>query len=192
MVMRASTDTTKNCRHCGVALDPRGPNFKIKKHCSLACYRAARKTPEALKARFWAKVDKSAGPEACWPYTGSITSHGYGCAQSGNGRVIGAHKLAYLLTKGIVADGLHVMHSCDYRRCCNPSHLSIGTRQDNMDDMAVKGRGRKDQSRKLDADKARAIKALKGKASSGEIAKQFGITQSYVFGIWAGRCWRTA
>lgn len=181
MTMRASTD--------GVVSGACGRPFKTRIGLAIHARRCALCTPEAL---FWMKVDKSAGPEACWPYTGSITSHGYGCAQSGNGRVLGAHKVAYLLSKGLVADGLHVMHSCDYRRCCNPAHLSIGTRQENMEDMATKGRGRKDGSRKLDAEKARAIKALKGKASSGEISKQFGITQSYVFGIWSGRCWRNA
>jgi hypothetical protein len=31
-------------------------------------------------------------------------------------------------------------HHCDNRRCCNPSHLFVGTREDNIYDATVKGR----------------------------------------------------
>lgn len=152
-------------------------------------------TPEQRAAAFWAKVDKSAGPDACWPWKGAVTTHGYGCfAWTGgrNGRVLGAHKCAYMLTKGEVPAGLQIRHSCDTPICCNPAHLSVGTRKDNAQDKVARGRTPKTWEWKLDADKVREIRALRGKSSSGEIAARFNITQSYVFTIWAGRCWKEA
>ena len=142
-------------------------------------------------ARFWGKVDKSAGRTACWPYTGSITTHGYGSA-AWNRHTLGAHKVAWLTLRGPVPDGLCVLHRCDNPPCCNPRHLFLGTKQDNADDKSAKGRGQKRNPRKLDPKKAREIRALKGKATSGEIAALYNIDQSHAFAIWAGRVWKNA
>jgi len=37
----------------------------------------------------------------------------------------------YTLTKGEIPNGLCVLHSCDNKRCINPFHLSLGTREEN-------------------------------------------------------------
>jgi len=36
--------------------------------------------------------------------------------------------------------GKDVCHTCDVRLCCNPAHLFIGTRSDNVADCVAKGR----------------------------------------------------
>lgn len=40
---------------------------------------------------------------------------------------------------GPIPDGLLILHKCDIRQCVNPSHLFLGTYQDNMDDKCIKG-----------------------------------------------------
>lgn len=86
--------------------------------------------------RFWAKVQKRAEHE-CWPWLGCVAKpQGYGRA----GKRGYAHRLAYEIVHGPIPDGLEVRHACDNRICCNPAHLSIGKRKDNVQDMLERGR----------------------------------------------------
>jgi hypothetical protein len=48
-----------------------------------------------LEERFWNKVDKSAGPDASWPWTASTRSGGYGQFRpASKQRPIGARRVA--------------------------------------------------------------------------------------------------
>jgi hypothetical protein len=87
-----------------------------------------------------AKVDKSAGADACWPYTGYIQANGYGkFAFQGGNRL--AHRVTFLLLRGEIPDGMEVSHACDNRRCCNPGHLRLEDHQQNMGRAWAKLRG---------------------------------------------------
>lgn len=80
-------------------------------------------------------------PDGCWRFTGE-TRYGYGYIhETGSGRALRAHRVAYQLAYGPIPDELVVMHSCDVRACVNPAHLSLGTIADNNRDMRKKGRG---------------------------------------------------
>lgn len=80
---------------------------------------------EAEEARFWSKVDRSNGPDACWPWL-AARSDGYGELKL-HGRVLPAHRVAYELVVGPIPDGLHIDHGCHTPPCVNPSHLRPAT-----------------------------------------------------------------
>lgn len=78
----------------------------------------------------------------CWLWTGSVNNMGYGIASyGGHGRA--AHRLIYELLIGPVPADLDCCHICDNPRCVRPDHMFIGTRKDNMQDAASKGRLRR-------------------------------------------------
>lgn len=94
-------------------------------------------TPRRTSA-FWAKVEIRRLDE-CWPWLGTKTKGGYGTHDYGPLGTT-AHRIAYMLQKGHLPDGLQVLHSCDNPECMNGKHLFSGTQKQNLDDMRAKGR----------------------------------------------------
>jgi hypothetical protein len=87
--------------------------------------------------RFWRRVDRSGGPDACWRWLGSF-SRSYGFWERTT-----AHRYAYCLLNGPLGDELSVLHRCpggSNRWCVNPAHLYPGTDLDNAHDRDAEGR----------------------------------------------------
>lgn len=105
-------------------------------------------TPRPLPDRFWAKVDMSGGPSACWLWRGAMsekrnaTFRGAVCLGGRRGRVLLAHRVALWLKDDPTAQDIsgydrpekacHV-NDC-HRLCCNPAHLYWGSPAENVED----------------------------------------------------------
>lgn len=138
----------------------------------------------------------------CWFWTLSVGSHGYGQINFGENRIVCAHRVAYILEHGSIPDGLHICHTCDNKRCCNPDHLFAGTRFDNMSDMSRKRRqwlqsrpesvaGSKNPSSKLDEGKVREIRALADDGESfARLSEVYGVTRTMIGYIVRRKNWR--
>lgn len=75
----------------------------------------------------------------CWEWQAGLRGNGYGGFWV-NDKSIPAHRYSYKLEFGEFSDDLFVLHKCDNRICVRPTHLFLGTHQDNMDDKISKGR----------------------------------------------------
>lgn len=100
---------------------------------------------------FWSHVDKSGD---CWLWT-AYRNRGYGKIML-EGRCRMAHRVAWEQEFGLIPEGLALCHHCDNPSCVRPSHMFIGTQQDNLDDMVSKGRHL--VGKKQAGDKMRGVK----------------------------------
>ena len=161
------------------------------------------------KTRFWAKVDKSGGADACWIWTGARMPKGYGrfCVNQRTGL---AHRAAWRIANGDVPDGMHVLHRCDNPPCVNPAHLFLGTHADNMHDMAIKGRaavvrvsgerhwskktptkivrGERHGRSKLTEEQVRRV--LTSDESGADLGRRFGVSKNTIYKIRRGVNWK--
>ena len=95
--------------------------------------------------RFVEKVefpeDESLDDIECWIWTGAHHSkqRGYGKFRL-LGKVMNAHKAAYLLFKGPVPEGMVIGHLCNRESCVNPAHLVAQSQAENMQYAVACGR----------------------------------------------------
>ena len=87
-------------------------------------------------ARFWAKVDRAAGPIGCWPWLGAKTQQGYGVVSRGprrHQRTTTAIRIIFVATYGPIPPKYVIDHfECDNPPCCNPQHLRAVTQRENI------------------------------------------------------------
>ena len=155
---------------------------------------AARKS---IPERFWSKVNRGSADE-CWNWTASIIRSGYGMFKFGGRENRLAHRVAYELTYGEIPAGDHfgttcVCHRCDNRRCCNPSHLWLGTNADNVRDRDAKGRhkplkGSRVKSAKLTEEQVARIR--QDRRPLKEIAAEYGIAYCHLCDIRSRKWWK--
>lgn len=167
------------------------------------CVRPDHLIQSTAAGKFWLKVRKT---ETCWLWEAGGGLYG---RFRFRGKTDCAHRVAWILCRGEIPDGLYVLHHCDVRRCVNPDHLFLGTYQDNVDDMVAKGRhvhgdeqwtrkhpervvrGDRHGSSKLTAEQVIEMRTLfaAGGVSKLALARRFGVAHCTVRRVIARTIW---
>lgn len=176
----------KKCEFCHAEFDVlKSQSFR--RYCSGSC--SAKDNPKIIKKSpeeiFFQNVIIPENKNLCWIYP-KLIMKGYGHLYV-NGKKCPAHRFSYEYHKGpINNDLLCFCHVCDVRLCCNPAHLFLGTHQDNMKDMVMKGRN----SHKLSKDDVIFIKLrINNNEKDKDIAKDYAIQRDTVGKIRRGETW---
>lgn len=149
-----------------------------------------------VEQRFWSKVDKSRGPDACWPWTAYRNEDGYGVFPWGKEEK--SHRVAWILTNGPIPKGKSILHQpekCNHRWCCNPAHLYVGTQFDNVHDMIrigtkIQPRGESSPNAVLTNAAVRAIRGLYNTVNASVLAERFGVKLCTIRDVAKGRSWK--
>lgn len=154
---------------------------------------------ERLRERFWEKVRRLDGDNACWLWTGSGRGQGYGAIKIA-GVVIDAHVASWRITNdgAAVPDGFLIAHRCDVRLCVRPDHLFLATTSQNMLDAVEKNRvqsswqhGERAHNSVLTEASVREIRRLSADGfGHSEIAKQLALPHAAVRQVVRGRTWK--
>jgi hypothetical protein len=112
--------------------------------------------------QFWARVDKKTDDE-CW----NINIPKYSKSIRYKGICYIPHRLAYFLTYGEIADRTNIFRTCKNEYCCNPKHLSLGSK-------------RQDVSFLTDEDKANMKVLHQSGKSYEQIARKFRVKKDVV------------
>jgi hypothetical protein len=147
-----------------------------------------------IECRFWEKVDKNGQVPAhcpelgpCWVWTGADNG-GYGVLKvPGSKELVRAHSFSWELHNGPIPKGLWALHHCDNPPCVRPTHLFVGSSQDNIDDMVAKGRNRTARPH-VSAETREQIRAeyRQGGATHPSLAEKYAISLNTVGRILRG------
>jgi len=140
---------------------------------------------KSIEERFWVKVDIPVIGYGCWDWIGASNPKGYGRFRM-DGRNEGAHRASWIINRGLIPEGLHVLHHCDNPSCCNPSHLFLGTNTDNRQDSWAKGRGKipvfkgedhwNSKLTESDVTEIRRLYVPRGEYNGRVLAEMYGVT----------------
>ena len=135
--------------------------------------------------------------DGCITWNGYVGKNGYG-VKGRNYKLFYTHRIVASLVYGEPETKLEVLHSCDNRACCNPKHLSWGTRLQNVRDMYSKNRNRNNAPKgtqhgmsKLSEIEILEIRQLRSEGwILKDLAEKYGCTLQNIHLITSGKHWK--
>lgn len=131
----------------------------------------------------------------CWLSSGfSLSFKGYPqwthYAEDGTVHTIPAHRLAYVLFNGPLAEGEQIRHLCSGNPwCVAPHHLAAGTARDNVLDTIAAGRRRKTPRKYTEAQALKARRLYRQGLTMRAVAAATGTSFGFVDDVVHGRGW---
>lgn len=159
-------------------------------------------TPKDIE-RFNAKINKNGNVPAhcpelgpCWEWTAYKLKTRYGYFSYKHAKAKYAHRVAYEMTFGEIPEGLLVLHKCDNPSCVRPSHLFVGTIQDNIADKILKNRHRSGEgvpNHKLTEMDVLIIRQryAEGGITHQQLADEFKVSESTIGMLLLNKTWKS-
>lgn len=148
------------------------------------------------------------GPHGCRLWTGAVLKrNGYGVFNRGQNTAVYAHRLVYAYLVGPIPPGKQINHTCSrfyapgditYRRCCEPTHLRLGTQRENIQQAMAEGRWRPPPRRVGQANNMAtltdaAVLEILQRAAAGEtyaaLGRHYGVRADTVSSVVRGLTW---
>ena len=142
---------------------------------------------------FWSRV-RVGEKDQCWPWTGPRNRKGYGeiaVPAFIATRKTRAHRVAFILENGAMAQTAHILHRCDNPPCCNPRHLRQAGNAENVAERISKGRSAESPTTKLTPSQVRQIRGIGDSMSRQQLGRLFGISGRNVLSILRRETWRS-
>lgn len=153
----------------------------------------------AVEGMDWLRAHVAHDGAECLIWPRFRDPNGYGRVPGeldGRRTILWAHRVMCELVNGPCPPDHEAAHSCGRGKfgCVHPKHLSWKTRTANQLDRALHGTksvgGYRTQSRqKLNPEKVREIRAMKGTKTQRELAAQFGVTDATIRDVYSGKSW---
>lgn len=185
---------TSVCERCGRSWVHN--KYTHPRFCSSDC--SNKRRGDNFEARFYARIDRSAGPDACWRWTGPRDKDGYGKVVHYSVGDTRAHRVAFEFHLGLPLGSLTadviVRHSCDNPPCCNPAHLLSGGHRENTDDKIRRDRHTKGEDVNTavltEAEVMEARELWRDGFSIKSLAAKFGLSKSAMHYAVKGKSWK--
>ena len=132
--------------------------------------------------------ERSDAVSDCKNYQGAINTSGYGWV-SFRGKQMAASRKAWILERGEIESGLHVLHRCNNPRCINIDHLYLGNHSRNMRDRAIAGN---QNNGKLNQEQVAEIRRSYNskEATQSELSRKYKLSTGYVSDLVKGKHWK--
>ncbi len=150
---------------------------------------------QRVTEKFYARVLWQGGPMTCWLWADSDSPDEYGKFKRGRHRH-STHRVAWVLAFGplpvdVGGEETCVLHHCDTPACCNPTHLFLGSNQDNVDDMLAKGRqARGEATGRAKLTESEVLNILGSNETASVMAEKFGVGSTTIHAIRTRKTWR--
>lgn len=125
----------------------------------------------------------------CWLWLTYCGTKGYGQIKY-KGNQMGAHRVSWIVHRGLIPEGALICHKCDVPCCVNPDHLYVGSNLTNRHDAIRRGRAPQGetagQSNLTDSD---ILLIRSDPRPQRAIAKEYGLSHTAIGNIKRGRTW---
>ena len=142
--------------------------------------------PPSLEVKFRhhiALLSEELGPDECWPWNAAAVRNDtygqLGTAVEGRRIKLYVHRMSQDLLNGALEPGDEVLHSCDYKPCCNPRHLRNATHRDNLNEAFERSRYARGERQGHARLTEQAVREIRVRRARGELLKvlagEFGV-----------------